>query len=63
MLAHLAALSLYDVVRTGWLLPGSFTVTSCSSLYFSNAGVSCERMSGEDTVKALISAIGKGSVR
>lgn len=41
---------------TGWLLPGSFTVASCSSLYFSKAGVSSETIFGEDTVKALMSA-------
>jgi hypothetical protein len=42
--------------HTDWLLPGSFTVTSCSSLYFSKAGVSSDTMSGEETVKALMSA-------
>ena len=39
---------------TGWLLPGSLTVTNCSSLYFSKAGPSSDAMSGD--VRALISA-------
>ncbi len=43
------------MVLTAWLLPGSFTVVNCSSLYFSKAGPSSETMLGE-SVKALISA-------
>lgn len=41
---------------TGWLLPGSFTVTNCSSLYFSNAGARSEMMSGDEMARALMSA-------
>lgn len=38
------------------LLPGSFTVANCSSLYFSNAGPRLETTCGDDSVRALISA-------
>lgn len=37
------------------LLPGSFTVANCSSLYFSNAGPRLETTCGVDAVRALIS--------
>lgn len=47
---------------TCWLLPGSFTVTNCSSLYFSNAGPSWETSSGSFIVRALMSAE-EGQVR
>lgn len=41
---------------TGWLLPGSFTVTNCSSLYFSKAGVRLLTISGlVSSVSDLIS--------
>ena len=40
---------------TAWLLPGSLTVANCSSLYFSNAGPSCEIILGLVAVRALIS--------
>jgi hypothetical protein len=42
-------------MHTGWLLPGSLTVASCSSLYFLKAGVSLATVCSE-TVKDLISA-------
>ncbi len=40
---------------TCWLLPGSFTVRSCSSLYFSKAGPRSLMIFGVETVRALIS--------
>lgn len=42
--------------RTGWLLPGSFSVMNCSSLYFSKAGVRSSTMLGSEAVRALMSA-------
>ena len=41
---------------TCWLLPGSFTVRNCSSLYFSNAGASSFMILGVETVRALMSS-------
>lgn len=43
---------------TCWLLPGSFVVASCSSLYFLNAGLTDCRILGSSTVRDLISAGG-----
>lgn len=44
-------------VHTASLLPGSFTMVYCSSLYFLNAGSSDRSKLGSSFVKALISAI------
>lgn len=41
--------------RTSWLLPGSFTVVNCVSLYFLKAGSSDGMMSGPSAVRALMS--------
>lgn len=44
-----------SMLLTGSLLPGSFTVVNCSSLYFSKAGPSCSTSWGSDKVSCLIS--------